>query len=84
MISTLLILTLLMGFIVVEKNTRKIGFADVDPWFVYKSSYEEGHYFKIKFMQHSFFMDLSPIYGTTDVILERVIQIMNDLKIGKK
>ena len=50
MIATSLILLLLLGFIIVEKNTRKIGFADNNPWFIYKDSYDDGHYFKIRFM----------------------------------
>lgn len=74
MISTLLLLTMLMGFIIVEKNTRKIGFADNDPWFFYKDSNEEGHYMKIRFMNKYYVMDFSCLYDLTNVISQNVIQ----------
>lgn len=80
MISTLLILILLMGFIVVEKNTRKIGFADNNPWFIYKDSTFDGHYFKIRFMNESFVVDFSGLYDVTDEILNYVNQFADTLK----
>lgn len=80
MISTLLILTLLMGFIVVEKNTRKIGFADNNPWFVYKDSYTDGHYFKVRIMNESFVVDFSWIYDITDEILKNANKFTDNIK----
>lgn len=80
MISTLLILILLMGFIVVEKNTRKIGFADNNPWFIYKDSNSYGHYFKVRFMNESFVVDFSGLYDVTDAILNYVNQLADTVK----
>ena len=72
MISTWMMLTLIMGFIVVEKNTRRIGFADNNPWFVYKDSQTDGHYVKIRFMNKSQIIDFSCIYAITDEISQNV------------
>ena len=80
MISTLLFLILLMGFIIVEKNTRKIGFADNNPWFIYEDSHDDGHYFKIRFMNESCTVDFSGIYDVTDAILNYVNQFADTVK----
>ncbi len=77
MISTWLMLTLIMGFIVVEKNTRRIGFADNNPWFVYKDSQNDGHYIKIRFMNKPQVIDFSFIYAITDEISHNVSQAIN-------
>lgn len=80
MISTMMVLLLLIGFIVVEKNTRKIGFIDNNPWFVYKDSYEDGHYFKVRFLDKFFTLDFSSLYTVTDIILENTNHISDTLK----
>ena len=80
MISTMMVLLLLIGFIVVEKNTRKIGFTDNNPWFVYKDSYEDGHYFKVRFLDKFFTLDFSSLYTVTDIILENTNHISDTLK----
>ena len=72
MISTWLLLALIMGFIVVEKNTRSIGFADNNPWFIYKDSQYDGHYIKIRFMNKPQVIDFSCIYTITDEISQNV------------
>ncbi len=77
MISTWLMLTLIMGFIIVEKNTRRIGFADNNPWFVYKDSQNDGHYIKIRFMNKPQVIDFSFIYAITDEISHNVSQAIN-------
>ncbi len=81
MIATLLVLTLLVGFIVVEKNTRKIGFADSKPWIVYKDDAEDGHYIKIRFMDECYTLDFSGLYVVTDFITETMEQGRIALKI---
>lgn len=73
-IATLLIMTLLMGFVVVEKNTRKIGFAESKPWLIYKDSTDEGHYLKIRFMDEFYTLDFSCVYTVTDVISQFILQ----------
>ena len=91
MIATSLILLLLLGFIIVEKNTRKIGFADNNPWFIYKDSYDDGHYFKIRyrrrtvleeirFMNKFCTVDFSGLYNVTDAILNYVNQFASAVK----
>lgn len=70
-------LTLIMGFIIVEKNTRRIGFADNNPWFVYKDSQNGGHYIKIRFMNKPQVIDFSFIYAITDEISHNVSQAIN-------
>lgn len=80
MISTFLILTLLMGFIIVEKNTRKIGFADNNPWLIYKDSEKDGHFLKVRFMNEFFVFDFSCLYDVTDMILENATQITSVLQ----
>ena len=80
MVSTLLLLLLVMGFIVVEKNTRKIGFADNNPWFICKDSRDEGHYIKIRFMNGFYMLDFSSVYDVTDLIAKNVILGMNSVK----
>ena len=77
MISTLLLLTLLMGFIIVEKNTRKIGFADNNPWFICMDSPSNGHYIKIRFMNQFYTFDFSSLYYVTDAMSEAVCQGFN-------
>lgn len=80
MIATSLVLFLLMGFIIVEKNTRKIGFADNNPWFIYKDSYNDGHYFKIRFMDKFCTIDFSALYNVTDTILDYVNHFADSVK----
>lgn len=70
MISTLLLLALFAGFIVAEKNTRSIGFADNDPWFVYKDDAKNGHYVGFRFMGKLYNIDFSALYDITDKITD--------------
>lgn len=72
MISTLLTITLLMGLIVVEKNTRKIGFADNNPWFICKDNPDDGHYIKIRFMSRFYTLDFSGLYVVTNAMSDTV------------
>lgn len=80
MISTLLLLTLLMGFIIVEKNTRKIGFADNNPWFICKDSRTDGHYIKIRFLDKSYTFDFSALYDVTDAISDSTLHCVDWVK----
>lgn len=80
MLSTWLTLALIMGFIVVEKNTRRIGFADNNPWFVYRDSPNDGHYIKIRFMNKPQIIDFSCIYDITDEISQNVSQAVETLQ----
>ena len=50
MISTLLLLILFSGFVIVEKNTRYIAFGDTAPFFVYEHSGIKPLFLKIHFM----------------------------------
>ena len=72
MISTLLVMTLLVGLIVVEKNTRKIGFADSKPWLIYKDNPTDGHYLQIRVLDDFYTLDFSDLYTATDAIAEAV------------
>ena len=72
MISTLLVMTLLVGLIVVEKNTRKIGFADSKPWFIYKDNATDGHYLQVRILDDSYTLDFSGLYTVTDAMIEAV------------
>lgn len=80
MISTLLLLSLLIGFIVVEKNTRRIGFADNNPWVIYKNSCQSGHYVKFKFMDCFYTIDFSCLYDVTDIISQTTSKYVSELK----
>lgn len=83
-ISTLLILILLSGFVVAEKNTRKIGFADSEPWFIYKDSGENEHYVKLRFMGKAYTIDFSYLYDITNIISDNINNCVDELvfKIG--
>lgn len=80
MISTLLLLSLIIGFIIVEKNTRKIGFADDAPWIIYKNNYQSGHYVKLKFMDAFYTIDFSYLYDVTDAISQTTAKYISELK----
>ena len=71
-ISTLLVLILFSGFVIAEKNTRRIGFADNEPWFIYKDSLNEGHYVGFRFMGETFKVDFSFIYDITNMLSENI------------
>ena len=72
MISTFLVIILLVGFIVVEKNTRKIGFADNKPWIIYKDNTTDGHYLQVRILDDSYTLDFSGLYTVTDAMIETV------------
>ena len=74
MISTLLVITLLVGLIVVEKNTRKIGFADSKPWIIYKDNSNDGHYLQVRVLDDFYTLDFSGLYTATDAIVEVLIK----------
>ena len=67
-LSTLLVMTLLGGFIVVEKNTRKIGFADSKPWIIYKDNATDGHYLQVRILDDFHTLDFAGLYTVTDAI----------------
>ena len=71
-ISTLLVLTLLSGFVIAEKNTRKIGFADNEPWFIYKDDLNEGHYVGFRFMGGTYKLDFSFIC-ISQIICQKIL-----------
>ena len=68
MISTFLVIILLVGFIVVEKNTRKIGFADSKPWIIYKDNATDGHYLQVRILDDFHTLDFAGLYTVTDAI----------------
>lgn len=78
-ISTLLILILLSGFVVAEKNTRKIGFADNEPWFIYKDNVENEHYVRFRFMGKDYTIDFSYLYDITNLISDNINNYMDKL-----
>ena len=73
-ISTLLVIILLVGFIVVEKNTRKIGFADSKPWIIYKDNPTDGHYLQVRVLADFYTLDFSGLYTVTDAVIEAVLR----------
>lgn len=48
--GTFLLLTLLCGFILVEKNTRYIAFGDNTPFFVYQQEKNMPYFVRLHFM----------------------------------
>ena len=54
LISTSLILILLSGFIIVEKNTRHIAFGDCTPFMQYEINSKKLEYFSIHFMGNNY------------------------------
>lgn len=48
--SSILFLSLLCGFVIVEKNTRYVAFGDNSPFFVYKYSHLNKMFIKLHFM----------------------------------
>ncbi len=50
MMSTLLLIFLSIGFIIVEKNTRLVAFGDSNPFLVYKHENFRISYAKVHFM----------------------------------
>ncbi len=80
MISTLLVMTLLVGLIVVEKNTRKIGFADSKPWIIYKDNSSDGHYLQVRVLDDFYTLDFAGLYVATDAISEPVIMIQSTVR----
>lgn len=77
MISTLLVMTLLVGIIVVEKNTRKIGFEDNKPWLIYKDNSNDGHYLQVRVLDGLYMLDFTRLYTITDTIAGAIIQVQD-------
>lgn len=76
MISTLLLLGLFTGFVIAEKNTRRIGFADNAPWLICKDDKQEGHYIGFRFMGKTYTLDFSILYDVTDKITEALNKVV--------
>lgn len=79
MLTFQLIFVLFAGFIIAEKNTRKIGFADYSPWFISKND-TEGHLIKFKFMGEYLTIDFSKPYEKLDAISSYVFDIYQKTK----
>lgn len=84
MISTLLVMTLLVGLIVVEKNTRKIGFADSKPWIIYKDNSNDEHYLQVRVLDDFYTLDFTGLYTVTDAMTEAIHQAHISGKIQSK
>lgn len=72
MLFTQLILVLLCGLIIAERNTRKIGFGDNRPWLEVQNSQEKGHYIDLRFMDNSYKLDFDIYYSAMDKILAQI------------
>lgn len=79
MITFQLLFMLFAGFIVVEKNTRKIGFADYSPWVILKND-DQSHFMKFKFMGKYFTVDFSEPYQKLDSISKYIFFIYQKTK----
>lgn len=79
MLAFQLLFMLFAGFIVAEKSTRKIGFADYSPWVILQND-EQCHFVKFRFMGQYLTIDFSEPYQKLDNISKYIFDIYQKVK----
>lgn len=74
MITFQLLFMLFSGFIVAEKNTRRIGFADYSPWAILKNDSQD-HFLKFRFMGQYLTINFSEPYQKLDDISKYIFNV---------
>ncbi len=66
-ITTYLIISLIAGLVIAEKNTKSVGFPNSEPMFVFKNNNDE-HFIKLMFLGNSYQIDFSNIHYYIDEV----------------